>query len=289
MAPLTLKVIVPRRRRVEPTHGSTFDIRLGTLGAMEPTTVPESAVVDRLHAAGCVAAEEEAVELVNAAPDREVLEQWIQRREQGEPFAWITGTQWFCDRQLRVHPGVYVPRVQSEELARRAASLLPAGGKAADLCTGAGAIAAHLMAAVPSAFVVGVDIDERAARCARDNGVAAIRGDLDRPLRPNEFDVVTAVAPYVPTGELRTLPADVQRYEPRRALDGGRDGLDLVRRVVESALQLLRPGGWLLLEVGGEQDIELGLHFSAMGFGDVSTWTDEDDDLRGMAARAGFG
>ena len=83
-------------------------------------------------------------------------------------------------------------------------------------------------------------------------------GDVGHlPLRPGAFDLVTAVAPYVPTGALRLLPADVQRYEPRRALDGGTDGLDLVRRVVEAAARLLRPGGWLLVEVGGDQDAAL--------------------------------
>src|SRR6202035_1855547 len=124
-----------------------------------------------------------------------------------------------------VDPGVYVPRLQSEELARRGAALLASGGRAADLCTGAGAIAVHLMAEASPRAVVAVDIDIPAVACARRNGVQAVAADLDRPLRCKVFDLVTAVAPYVPTGELRFLPADVQRYESRLSLDGGNDGL----------------------------------------------------------------
>jgi release factor glutamine methyltransferase len=97
---------------------------------------------------------------------------------------------------------------------------------------------------------------------------------------------VTAVAPYVPTGDLRLLPADVRRYEPARALDGGGDGLDVVRRIVMSARRLLRPGGWLLVEVGGPQDDELRRALATAGFTGVTPWSDDDGDLRGLAAQA---
>ena len=90
----------------------------------------------------------------------------------------------------------------------------PRGGRAVDLCTGSGAVAAHLSVAVPRATVVGVDIDPRAARCARRNGVAVVLGALGQRLRARAFDVVTAVAPYVRTGTLPLLPRDVRRYGP---------------------------------------------------------------------------
>lgn len=245
------------------------------------------AVTHRLEAAGCVAADEEAAELLAAAPDAPTLEAWLRRREQGEPSAWITGTLRFCGQTLHVTPGVYVPRIQSEELARRAAALLPDNGRAVDLCTGAGAVAAHLMAQVPTAAVIGIDIDERAAACARRNGVPSAVADVaGLPCRDRGFDVVTAVAPYVPTSDLRLLPADVQRYEPRLALDGGADGLDLVRRVVATAGRLLRPGGWLLVEIGGDQDEALAPTLAAGAFDLVTPWWDEDSDLRGLVARA---
>lgn len=233
-----------------------------------------------------MAAEEEASELIAAAPDHDALESWVGRREQGEPLAWITGTTVFCGRPVHVAPGVYVPRPQTEALARRSASLLPGHGRALDLCTGSGAIAAHLLAAVPTAFVAGVDVDVAAAACARRNRVPTVVADLAAPLRAlHQFDVVTAVAPYVPTGELRLLPADVQRHERRLALDGGDDGLDLVRRVVTAAARLLRPGGWLLVEVGGYQDVALAPTLAGRGFAEAAPWWDDEGDLRGMTAQ----
>jgi release factor glutamine methyltransferase len=233
-----------------------------------------------------VAPEAEAADLVAAATDEEQLEGWLARRETGEPLAWLTGTTAFAGRPLRVAPGVYVPRPQTEVLAQRAAAVLPRGGRALDLCTGAGAVAAHLRAVDPSAVVLGIDLDPKAAACARANGVPAVAADLDAAVHADgTIDVVTAVAPYVPSDEVQLLPSDVQRYEPRRALDGGADGLDLVRRVVDAAARLLRPGGSLLLELGGDQATVLVPALDAAGFTDVSPWHDEDGDLRGLVAR----
>jgi release factor glutamine methyltransferase len=253
-------------------------------------TLPQSfrSVVNRLREAGCVAAREEAGELVEAAPDEATLEAFVGRRSQGEPLGWITGRVQFCGHSVRVDRGVYVPRMQTEELARRAASVLSGFGphaRAADLCTGSGAIAVHLQAEVPFASVVGVDSDELAARCSRHNNVLTVVGDLGAPLCPEGFDVVTAVPPYVPTTELKFLARDVLRYEPLRALDGGSEGLDVLRRLVESAARLLRPGAWLLVELGGQQDRQLAPALDTGGFVSVTTWTDEDGDLRGLAAR----
>lgn len=248
--------------------------------------VAPSEVVERLRTAGCVAAEEEAHDLLATAPDLPALEAWLRRRERGEPLAWIRGGLEFGGRWVHVTPGVYVPRIQSEELARRASRVLSDHGRAADLCTGAGAIAAHIRAEVPTTLVIGVDVDPTAVTCATSNSVCAIVGDLDRPLRSDHsLDVVTSVPPYVPTGELRFLPADVQRYEPGAALDGGSDGLDVARRVVSAAGRLLRPGGWLLIEIGGQQDVALAPDLARSGFGDVESWRDEDGELRGLAGR----
>ena len=227
-----------------------------------------------------MAAEEEAALLREAGVEVDAA---TARREAGEPLAWILGWAGFCGRRLVIEPGVYVPRPTSEDLARRAAALLPRGGRAVDLCTGSGAVAAHLLAAEPASRIVGVDIDRRAVAVARRNGVAAVVGDLDGPLPSARFDVVTAVAPYVPTGVVGALTSDA-RYEPATALDGGADGLDVVRRVVAAAARLLRPGGWLLTELGGDQDGRLAGSLAASGFTDPEPWHDEDGDLRGIAA-----
>jgi release factor glutamine methyltransferase len=239
-------------------------------------------LADRLAAAGCVAPDEEARLLVAAAPDSSTLDDWVRRREQGEPLAWITGTTDFAGHTIHVDPGVYVPRPQTEDLARRAAALLPAAGTAADLCTGTGAVAAYLRGVHPEATVVGVDLDLRAAACAQRNDVAVLVADVGDALRSGVFDVVTAVAPYVPTGDLRFLPFDVQRHEPPLALDGGIDGLGVLRRVVRAAARLVRPGGWLVVEVGGEQDRALQPVLDAQGFGPAEAWFDDEGDLRGL-------
>jgi release factor glutamine methyltransferase len=243
-----------------------------------------SEVERRLRVAGCVNAAGEAAALLTMTTDALELDAMVRRREQGEPLEWITRTVTFCGLRLHIEPGVYVPRPQTEELARRAAAALPSRGAAVDLCTGCGAVAAHLRHERPDAAVVGVDIAVAAVRTARRNGVEALLGDLDQPLTSHRFDVVTAVAPYVPTEAIRLLPADVQRWEPRRALDGGHDGLASVRRVIAGAARLLRPGGALFLEVGGDHHLRLGPDWSATGFADVDSWFDDDGDLRGVSA-----
>lgn len=240
--------------------------------------------MERLAAAGCVAAIEEAEDLLAAAPDRATLLAFLSRREVGEPLAWITGSAELAGVAVVIEPGVYVPRAQTAELARRAASLLADDGSAADICTGCGAIAAFLQSAHPSARVVATDIDRRAVACARRNRVATALADLDRGLRSDRFDVVTAVTPYVPTGKLAFLPADTLRYEPRLALDGGSDGLDVLRRLISGAARILHPGGWLLTEIGGDQAADLGSVLAAAAFAKVVTWEDEDGVVRGLAA-----
>jgi release factor glutamine methyltransferase len=242
-------------------------------------------VVARLAAAGCVAPDAEARELLRDAVGADALEARVRRREAGEPLAWIVGRVEFGGFVVRVEPGVYVPRAQTGELARRAAEALPARGVAVDLCTGSGAVAAWMQRARPDALVVGVDVDPAAARCAASNGVRAVVGDLAAPLHaPGAVEVITAIAPYVPTDERPLLPSDVQRYEPVRALDGGHDGLAVVRRVVDHAAALLPPGGHLLLELGGAQDELLAPDLARHAF-TWESWHDDDGDLRGLVAR----
>ncbi|MGH8979674.1 MAG: N5-glutamine methyltransferase family protein, partial [Acidimicrobiales bacterium] len=190
----------------------------------------------------------------------------------------------FCGVPVHVERGVFVPRPQSEELARRAARAVPVHGRVADLCSGAGAIAAAVTHLAPSASVAATDVDERAARCARRNGVDVLLTDIDGGLASRTFDVVTAVAPYVPSDAIRYLPADVQRFEPRAALDGGTDGLDIVRRVIAAAARLLIPGGSLFIELGADQATALGPVLAVYGFATPERWYDEDGDVRGMAA-----
>ena len=232
-----------------------------------------------------MAPEGEAAQLVAAAADVDELEALVRRREAGEPLAWLVGAVDFCGLRVRVHPGGYVPRWQTEALARRAASLLPLAGTAVDLCTGAGGIAAVLQAGRPGATVAATDIDPAAVACAQENGVPALVGDLDAPLPPallGKVDVMTAVVPYVPTEKLTFLPRDVVAFEPRRALDGGPGGLDALVRVVRCSPRWLRPGGWLLLEVGGRQAPTVAAIMEAAGFDRIAVLQDEDGGDRAI-------
>lgn len=245
-------------------------------------------IAARLAAAGCVAPEAEAAELLASAPDAGALADRVDRRCRGEPLAWLVGSVEFCGMRVRVDPGVYVPRPHTELLARRAAERLPAGGTAVDLCTGSGAVAAWLATAVPSATVLAVDVDPAAVACARSNGVDARIGDLDEPL-PHDLrrrvHVLTAVVPYVPTAALPFLPRDVVSFEPRRALDGGDRGLAVLTDVVALSPRWLCPGGWLLLELGGDQAGAVTAAMSASGFADVAVLQDGDGDDRAVEGR----
>ncbi len=242
----------------------------------------------RLASAGFVSAQEEADELLaHTRGDVKLLESLLARRLTGEPLAWIIGTTTFCDIVIHVDSGVYVPRWQSEPLARRALARLPEPGAAIDLCTGSGAIAKTLAAGRPEALVVASDLDERSVACARSNGVDAFIGDLFAPL-PRELegatDVVVAVVPYVPTAELPLLQRDTFTFEGPLSYDGGPDGTDVLRRVLAEAPRYLRRGGALLLELGGDQAELVRGDLDHHGYGDVRVMVDEDGDIRGVEA-----
>jgi release factor glutamine methyltransferase len=247
-------------------------------------------VTRALEAAGCVAADDEAVELLAAAQGPDELRRMVDRRRAGEPLPWITGTTSFCGLTVRVDPGVYVPRWQSEPLARRAADLLPDDGAAVDLCTGSGAIALVLRAAHPTSRVIATELDPGAVACARRNGVDVLEGSLDGPLPAalaGSVDVLVGVLPYVPEEALHLLPRDVRAFEPGLALDGGPGGLTLVAEVVARSPRWVRPGGWLLLEVGSDQVATTDALLAAAGYVGIEVVEDGDGDPRGVAARLG--
>jgi release factor glutamine methyltransferase len=260
---------------------------MGQDGPVEET-MDRAAVAAALARAGCVAADEEAAELMAVADGPGALGRMVDRRRTGEPLAWITGRTVFCGLDLVVDPGVYVPRWQSEPLARRAVELLPPTGVGVDLATGSGAVAAVMAAARPEARVVATELDPVAVRCARRNRVDVRHGHLDHPLPPDlagRVDVLCAVLPYVPTGALGLLARDVLAFEPRVALDGGPDGLRAVAAVVASSARWVRPGGWLLLEVGGDQVPGVTELFGASGHDSVEVLVDGDGDPRAVAGR----
>lgn len=238
------------------------------------------ALTSRLAAAGFVAAEEEAVDLLSVASGAE-LDALVERRLTGEPLAWITGFTEFLGHRVVVTPGVYVPRWQTELLAQRALARLPEGGVAVDVCTGSGALAVAL--AARPARVYATDLSPEAVACAQANGVDAYVGDLFAPLPPGVVaDVVVGVVPYVPTGELSLLQRDTFTFETPLAYDGGADGCALLRRALSGAARVLRPGGALLLELGGDEAALIAEDLEYAGYVDVRVLRDEDGDVRGV-------
>ena len=223
------------------------------------------ATVARLRAAGCVYAEQEAALLHAAATGPAELAALVDRRVSGLPLEYVLGWAAFADRRILVEPGVFVPRRRTELLAReavRAGAAVPAGHPAVvvELCCGTGAVATVLVAALAGARAYAVDIDPVAVRCARRNlagtGARVYRGDLYRPLPARlrgQVDVLVANAPYVPSAEIGLLPPEAREHEPLAALDGGTDGLAVLRRVAAGAPDWLVPGGTVLMESSRRQ------------------------------------
>jgi release factor glutamine methyltransferase len=232
-------------------------------GSSSPLPRPE--VVARLRAAGCVFAEDEAGLLIAAARNPAELARLVDQRAAGMPLEQVLGWAEFCGLRIAVEPGVFAPRRRTEFLAGQAIALArrnpaPSPPVVVDLCCGSGAVAAAVAAALPGAGLHAVDIDPAAVRCARRNLTAAggqvYQGDLYQPLPPalrGQVDVLIANAPYVPTAEVGLLPAEARRHEPRTALDGGEDGLSILRRVAAAAPRWLAPGGHLLVETSERQ------------------------------------
>jgi len=241
-----------------------------------PSPRPRSAIISRLRAAGCVFAEDEARLLISAARTPADLAVMVDRRAAGVPLEHVLGWVEFCGLRLAVAPGVFVPRRRTEFLVRQAAALArPSAspdGRAlprpravvVDLCCGSGAVGAALVAALDRVELHAVDLDPAAVRCARRNVAAAAgrvyEGDLYRPLPATlrgRVDILVANAPYVPTEAVGLLPPEARMHEPRVALDGGADGLDVLRRVITAARRWLAPGGHLLVETSERQAPQL--------------------------------
>jgi release factor glutamine methyltransferase len=231
---------------------------------VSPSASQLAGIVTTLRAAGCVFAEDEAKMLVSAAHTADELEAMVGKRASGLPLEQVVGWAEFCGLRITVAPGVFVPRRRSEFLVQEAAAAAGHGNGGApavivDLCCGSGAVGVALAAALGAAELHAVDIDPAAVACARSNVPSPGRvyeGDLYEPLPAGlrgRVDILVANAPYVPTAELRLMPAEARLHEPAVALDGGPDGVDIHRRVAAGAPQWLAPGGCLLIETSERQ------------------------------------
>ncbi|MBX3195311.1 MAG: putative protein N(5)-glutamine methyltransferase [Microbacteriaceae bacterium] len=238
-----------------------------------------------MRAAGCVYAEEEAALLVEAASGDE-LERLVRRRIAGEPLEAILGWAAFRGLRIAVAPGVFVPRARTGVLVDQALPFAGPGVVAVELCAGAAAVAAALLAEAPGTEVHAAELDPVAVRVARGTlpPDRVHEGDLYEALPARlrgRVGILLANAPYVPTAELAHMPAEAREHEPAVALDGGADGLDVQRRVIAGASAWLAPGSVLIVETSVRQApatvalmVEAGLRAHSA----------HDDELDGTAA-----
>jgi release factor glutamine methyltransferase len=221
----------------------------------------EEATVARLRGAGCVFAEDEAQILHDAANSRPELVAMIERRVRGEPLEHIVGWAEFDGLRIAVDPGVFVPRRRTELLVRQAVGRCRPGGVVVDVCCGSGAVGLAVASGLDGRVELhATDLDPVAVACARRNlapiGARVYEGDLDEPL-PDRLagpvDVMVANVPYVPGNEIALMPPEARLHEPSIALDGGPDGLVVLRRLAARAPYWLAPGGHLLVETNERQ------------------------------------
>ncbi|RSM51098.1 putative protein N(5)-glutamine methyltransferase [Actinoplanes sp. ATCC 53533] len=273
------------------------------------TATDLAGAIVRLRAAGCVFAEDEAAVLGGVATDAAHLSGLVDRRARGEPLEQVVGFADFCGVRVRLRPGVFVPRIRSELLVHtastelrtaptdplrekaageRAADPLTGGKTVVDLCCGSGALGLAVRHEVPAIRLFAADSDPVAVACALDNlGRDVFQGDLFAALPEalrGHIDVLLANVPYVATDHIALLPAEARLHEPRTALDGGADGLDVFRAVVAGAADWLAPGGLLLSEITAAQAeaAVAAVRDAGLRAGIVE---DEDLDARAVTAR----
>jgi release factor glutamine methyltransferase len=203
----------------------------------------------------------------------------IERRMGGEPTQYLTGVKEFYNRPFKVDARVLIPRPETELLVEAALHALPkdAPSQALDVCTGSGCIAISLAAERPQATVLATDLSADACALARENAeklgvgdrVSILQGDLFAPVPADaRFALIVSNPPYISSGEIPSLSAEVRR-EPHLALDGGADGLVVLRRVIEGARRLLQAGGLLAMEMAETQGSAVKELLQAAGFVDV--------------------
>lgn len=203
--------------------------------------------------------------------------EWVERRAAREPFAYITGAKGFRRIELLVDPRVLIPRPETELLVAVAKVDRPCG--ILDVATGSGAVALALADELPDATILAADISPGALEVARANAaklgakVEFVESDLLDGI-DGIFDAITANLPYIASGEILGLQPEITEHEPVLALDGGVDGLDLVRRLAAHAPDHLQPGGLLALEIGAAQGRATAEILREVGFNEVEIHQD---------------
>ncbi|MGI6452821.1 MAG: peptide chain release factor N(5)-glutamine methyltransferase [Syntrophomonadaceae bacterium] len=196
--------------------------------------------------------------------EREKFREFIKRRARGEPTAYIVGSKEFMSLDFLVSDAILIPRPETELLVEQAIALAPTLDRGnlriCDVGTGSGAIAISLGVYLKGASIIAIDNSIDALDIARKNAtrhsveIEFLQGDLLEPVKAGKpFDMITANLPYISPEEFERLEPSVAKYEPVSALLAPGDGLDLYRRLLPQAIKLLKPGGYLLMEIGYEQ------------------------------------
>jgi release factor glutamine methyltransferase len=220
----------------------------------------EKNIIDRLRSVGCIFAEEETKLLILEAGILEELMQMVEIRASGLPLEYVLGFTTFCGLRIEISRGVFIPRKRTEFLVRQAKALTRTCDIVVDLCCGSGAVGAAIAMDLNPILLHAVDIDPVAVQCAFHNLTKmdghVYEGDIYNALPHSlrgRVNTLVANVPYVPTDSIELLPQEARLYEPRLALDGGKDGLDLQRKVAKEAPYWLAPGGHLLVETSEMQ------------------------------------
>lgn len=233
-----------------------------------------------------------------SAEELEALRPLVRRRGAREPLAHVLGVKGFYKHDLYSPPGVLVPRPDTETLVEAALALLPEDQDlfVADVGTGTGAVGLSLLAARPRLKLFATDLSAEALAATRENAkrlgltdrVAALRGPLLTPIpAARVIDVVVSNPPYIPTAQIDTLSPEIREHEPRLALDGGADGLDVYRALIPEAARRARRA--VLVEVGDGQAREVSALFEAAGLTDVRTTADLSGTARVVEGRIAEG
>jgi release factor glutamine methyltransferase len=243
------------------------------------TATPEQVAVagDRLIAAGIHNGRQEARWLAEGDGDFSMM---LSRRLGGEPLQHILGTAPFRRLELFVGPGVFIPRPETEGLIDLVLARYKGVGGVLDLCTGSAAIPLALadeLDGTPDIVAVEASLDAHAwatRNVERYGGVTLLTGDLFEPVAERRFEIITANPPYIAESEASQLPAEVHDYDPHSALFAAEDGLEVLRRIAESANAHLLPGGWLICEIGETQGRAASALFSDNGLSEVAVHPD---------------
>ncbi len=194
-------------------------------------------------------------------PERAAIRERVRRRATGEPVAYILGERGFWSLDLKVDPRALIPRPETELLVEQGLLLLKQQESPliVDVGTGSGCIALALAKEKPEAEIHAIDRSPEALVLAQENAkflgleLKFHLGDLLKPLGDIQADLILSNPPYIPSAAIKGLMSDVREFEPHIALDGGEDGLELIRRLIQQAPPLLREGGALLMEIGFDQ------------------------------------